>query len=123
LADNSHAWAPTSSWIACAVHFGARAVILDEPMAALGVTRSGLVLRYVKQAAQEHGIGVIFITHNPHHVFLIGDHFLVLSHGEVDLDTPRSDLTLDKLMFHMAGGDGLRSLEHEIHSSRAGAPS
>jgi len=104
--------------IARAVHFGARVLILDEPTAALGVAQSGLVLRYISQAARQQGIGVIFITHNPHHAFLVGDHFMVLSRGEVELDTPRSELTLDKLMFHMAGGKGLSALEHEIHADR-----
>ncbi len=107
--------------IARAVHFGARMLILDEPTAALGVAQSGLVLRYIAQAAREQGIGVIFITHNPHHAYLVGDHFMVLARGEVDLDTPRSELTLEDLMFHMAGGKGLSTLEHEIHG-RAGPP-
>lgn len=105
--------------IARAVHFGARVLILDEPTAALGVAQSGLVLRYIKQAAQEQGIGVIFITHNPHHAMLVGDHFMVLARGEVELDTPRADLTLEKLTYHMAGGNGLRSLEHEIRGTSA----
>ncbi len=108
--------------IARAVHFGARVLILDEPTAALGVAQSGLVLRYIAQAAREQGIGVIFITHNPHHAFLVGDHFMVLARGEVDLDTPRSELTLENLMFHMAGGKGLSTLEHEIHAKVAPAP-
>ena len=79
--------------IARAIHFGARVLILDEPTAALGVAQSGLVLRYIAQAAREQGIGVIFITHNPHHAYLVGDHFMVLRRGEVDLDTPRAALT------------------------------
>jgi simple sugar transport system ATP-binding protein len=108
--------------IARAVHFGARVLILDEPTAALGVAQSGLVLRYITQAAREQGIGVIFITHNPHHAFLVGDHFMILARGEVDLDTPRSELTLENLMFHMAGGRGLSTLEHEIHGAGRPAP-
>ncbi len=104
--------------IARAVHFGARVLILDEPTAALGVAQSGLVLRYISQAARSQGIGVIFITHNPHHAFLVGDHFIVLARGEVGLDMPRADLTLDNLMFHMAGGKGLSALEHEIQGER-----
>lgn len=101
--------------IARAVHFGARVLILDEPTAALGVAQSGLVLRYIATAARQHGIGVIFITHNPHHAFMVGDHFMVLSRGEVELDTPRSELTLEDLMYHMAGGAGLDALQHELH--------
>ena len=100
--------------IARAVYFGARVLILDEPTAALGVNQSGIVLKYVAAAAREQGIGVIFITHNPHHAYMVGDHFIVLSRGAVDLDQPRSALSLDELMFHMAGGAGLSALEHEL---------
>ncbi|MGH7057635.1 MAG: ATP-binding cassette domain-containing protein [Acetobacteraceae bacterium] len=107
--------------IARAIHFGARVLILDEPTAALGVTQSGLVLRYIAAAAHEHGIGVIFITHNPHHAYMVGHHFLVLEHGEVSLDAPRADLTLERLTFHMAGGAGLNALEHELHHGEAAA--
>ncbi len=108
--------------IARAVHFGARVLILDEPTAALGVMQSGLVLRYIAQAAREQGIGVIFITHNPHHAYLVGDHFMVLARGEVDLDTPRSELSMENLMFHMAGGTGLVTLEHELHDRAPSGP-
>jgi simple sugar transport system ATP-binding protein len=102
--------------IARAIHFGARVLILDEPTAALGVAQSGIVLKYIASAARDQGIGVIFITHNPHHAYMVGDHFMVLLRGEVDLDIPKSEITLDNLMFHMAGGAGLNALEHEIRS-------
>jgi len=108
--------------IARAIHFGARVLILDEPTAALGVTQSGIVLRYIAQAAREQGIGVIFITHNPHHAYMVGDHFMVLARGEVELDAPRSELSLDDLMFHMAGGAGLNALQHELHRGETPAP-
>jgi simple sugar transport system ATP-binding protein len=60
--------------IARAVFFGARVLILDEPTAALGVKQSGVVLKYIT-AAKEAGFGVVFITHNPHHAHMVGDHF------------------------------------------------
>jgi len=109
--------------IARAVHFGARVLILDEPTAALGVAQSGFVLRYIASAARDQGVGVIFITHNPHHAYLVGDHFLVLQRGEVELDASRADLTLESLMFHMAGGAGLGALEHELHGKPKDGPS
>ncbi|MFC7742856.1 ATP-binding cassette domain-containing protein [Nocardiopsis composta] len=99
--------------IARAVYFGARVLILDEPTAALGVKQSGVVLKYVR-AAREAGLGVVFITHNPHHAYMVGDHFAVLRLGEVELDAPRSELTLDDLTHHMAGGAELDALEHEL---------
>ncbi|MCY9787557.1 ATP-binding cassette domain-containing protein [Nocardiopsis sp. EMB25] len=103
--------------IARAVYFGARVLILDEPTAALGVKQSGVVLKYVS-AAREAGLGVIFITHNPHHAYMVGDHFVVIKLGETELDQPRSELTLDDLTHHMAGGAELDALQHELERAK-----
>ena len=67
--------------IARAVYFGARVLILDEPTSALGVKQAGVVLQYILQA-RERGVGVIFITHNPHHAYPVGDRFVVLNRGQ-----------------------------------------
>nr|WP_241562071.1 ATP-binding cassette domain-containing protein [Streptomyces hoynatensis] len=99
--------------IARAVYFGARVLILDEPTAALGVKQSGVVLRYIA-AARDRGLGVVLITHNPHHAHLVGDHFTVLRLGSVELAAPRSGVTLDELTRHMAGGAELAQLEREL---------
>ena len=66
--------------IARAVHFGARVLILDEPTSALGVTQAGVVLRYIARA-RDRGVGVVLITHNPHHAYPVGDRFLMLNRG------------------------------------------
>ncbi|MDT0331528.1 ATP-binding cassette domain-containing protein [Nocardiopsis lambiniae] len=104
--------------IARAVYFGARVLILDEPTAALGVKQSGVVLKYIS-AARDAGLGVIFITHNPHHAFLVGDHFVIVKLGRMELDQPRSELTLDDLTHHMAGGAELDALQHELKRGEA----
>lgn len=107
--------------IARAVYFGAKVLILDEPTASLGVHQSGVVLKYVAKA-RDSGIGVVFITHNPHHAYLIGDHFAVLKLGRMRLDAKRSEITLDQLVKEMAGGDELAALAHELDRSGAAAP-
>jgi simple sugar transport system ATP-binding protein len=99
--------------IARAVYFGARVLILDEPTAALGVKQSGVVLKYTA-AARDAGLGVVFITHNPHHAYLVGDHFMVLKRGAMNLDAKRSEITLEELTGQMAGGDELEALAHEL---------
>ena len=99
--------------IARAIYFGARVLILDEPTAALGVKQSGVVLKYVA-AARDAGLGVILITHNPHHAFMVGNHFIVLRQSEVELNATRAELTLDDLTHHMAGGAELDALKHEL---------
>jgi simple sugar transport system ATP-binding protein len=99
--------------IARAVYFGARVLILDEPTAALGVKQSGVVLKYTA-AARDAGLGVIFITHNPHHAYLVGDHFVILKLGRMSLDRKRDETTLDELTRQMAGGEELDALSHEL---------
>ncbi|MER6267354.1 ATP-binding cassette domain-containing protein [Streptomyces sp. NPDC001797] len=103
--------------IARAVYFGARVLILDEPTAALGVKQSGVVLKYIA-AARERGLGVIFITHNPHHAYMVGDHFSVLRLGTLELSAERSAITLEELTNHMAGGAELAALKHELSQVR-----
>lgn len=99
--------------IARAVYFGARVLILDEPTAALGVKQSGMVLRFIATARDE-GIGVILITHNPHHAHMVGDHFVLLNLGRSVLDAARDEVTLEQLTLEMSGGGELDSLAHEL---------
>jgi simple sugar transport system ATP-binding protein len=99
--------------IARAVYFGARVLILDEPTSALGVRQSGVVLKYVRAAA-ERGLGVIFITHNPHHAFPVGDRFLLLNRGHSLGDFAKEDISREELTRLMAGGAELEALEHEL---------
>jgi simple sugar transport system ATP-binding protein len=99
--------------IARAIYFGARVLILDEPTSALGVKQAGVVLRYVVQSAQR-GVGVIFITHNPHHAHPVGDHFVLLNRGRVIGDHAKADVTREQLVREMAGGAELEALTHEL---------
>lgn len=99
--------------IARAVHFGAKILILDEPTAALGVKQAGVVLRYIVQA-RERGLGVIFITHNPHHAYPVGDRFLLLKRGRILGSYERGKITREELTALMAGGSELEELSHEL---------
>jgi simple sugar transport system ATP-binding protein len=88
--------------VARAVHFGARILILDEPTSALGVKQAEIVLGYVRRA-RERGIGVILITHNVQHAYLIGDTFVVLFLGRQLGTFKKRDLTETQLLGLMAG--------------------
>ncbi|MET7847106.1 ATP-binding cassette domain-containing protein [Streptomyces avermitilis] len=105
--------------IARAVYFGAKVLVLDEPTAALGVKQSGVVLKYVA-AARDAGLGVVLITHNPHHAYLVGDRFVLLKRGAMFGSHTREEITLDELTRQMAGGSELDDLRHELE--RAPAP-
>jgi simple sugar transport system ATP-binding protein len=96
--------------IARAVYHGARVLILDEPTSALGVHQAGIVLRYVAQA-RTRGLGVVFITHNIHHAYPIGDIFTLLSHGRSVGTFAKADITQQEVLTIMAGGRELAALD------------
>jgi simple sugar transport system ATP-binding protein len=107
--------------IARAVYFGARLLILDEPTSALGVKQAGVVLKYIVQA-RDRGLGVIFITHNPHHAYPVGDRFLLLNRGRSLGDFAKSEIPLAELTRLMAGGAELEALAHELERGNGGGP-
>jgi simple sugar transport system ATP-binding protein len=104
--------------IARAVYFGARVLILDEPTAALGVKQAGVVLKYILQA-RDRGVAVIFITHNPHHAYPVGDRFVILNRGQSLGTFDRSEIDRQELVRLMAGGRELAELEHELEAVKA----
>ncbi len=98
-----------------AVYFGARVLILDEPTSALGVKQAGVVLKYILQA-RERGVAVIFITHNPHHAYPVGDRFVILNRGQSLGAFEKSQIDRQELVRLMAGGTELAELEHELEA-------
>ena len=78
--------------------------------------QAGVVLKYVVQAKQR-GIGVILITHNPHHAYPVGDHFVILRRGQIFGDFAKDEIGLDQLVQMMAGGADLEALSHELESA------
>jgi simple sugar transport system ATP-binding protein len=107
--------------IARAVYFGAKVLILDEPTSALGVKQSGVVLRYVAQA-RDRGLGVIFITHNPHHAYPVGDRFVILNRGRLAGDWRKNEISRDELVKQMSGGAEIEALEHELRRELPNEP-
>ena len=105
--------------IARAVYFGAKVLILDEPTSALGVKQASVVLKYVAQA-RARGLGVIFITHNVHHAWAVGDKFTVLNRGKTLGTHTKTSITREELLNMMAGGKELEQLSAELEEfSRA----
>jgi simple sugar transport system ATP-binding protein len=99
--------------IARAVYFGAKVLILDEPTAALGVKEASVVLRYIAQA-RARGLGVVFITHNVHHAYPIGDRFTLLNRGRSYGTFKKSEVSREEVVAMMAGGQELEDLTHEL---------
>jgi simple sugar transport system ATP-binding protein len=99
--------------IARALHFGSRALVVDEPTAprsVAGATQAGHALL----AARARGLAVVVVTANPRYAHLIGDSFLLLASGQVAGHLTREDVDADSLTRLMAGDDELTSLTATI---------
>jgi simple sugar transport system ATP-binding protein len=106
--------------IARALHFGARALVIDEPTAPMTVAQRSLVLRSVV-AARDRGLAVVFVTHSPQYAHLVGDRFLLLADGRVAGDLTREDVDADDLTRLVAGGDELSRLTASLRAARPGS--
>ena len=103
--------------IARALHFGARALVIDEPTAPMTVAQRALVLQSVV-AAREAGLAVLFVTHSPQHAPLVGDRFLLLGGGRVAGDLTREDVDVHDLTRLVAGGDELSRLGDSLRAAQ-----
>jgi simple sugar transport system ATP-binding protein len=99
--------------IARAIHFGAKVLILDEPTSALGVHQAAMVLKFVIEA-RLRGLAVIFISHNIHHAYPVGDVFTLLNRGRRSGTFRKSEITRDEVVAIMSGGEDLKAVEAEI---------
>jgi ABC-type sugar transport system ATPase subunit len=68
--------------IAKAVLWNTKLVIMDEPTAALGVAQTAMVLGLIRRLAN-HGLAVLFVSHNMNDVFEVADRIAVLYLGKV----------------------------------------
>ena len=99
--------------ISRAIYFGAKVLVLDEPTSALGVHQASMVLKYIVKAASQ-GLAVILITHNVHHAYPVGNSFTVLNRGRSMGTFKKDDISREKLLSMMAGGEELNKLEVEL---------
>ena len=99
--------------IARAVYFGAKVLILDEPTSALGVHQAAMVLKFIIEARMR-GLAVIFISHNIHHAYPVGDTFTLLNRGRNRGTYAKSDISRDEVISIMSGGEDLKAVEAEI---------
>ncbi len=65
-----------------AVHWGSRVLIMDEPMAALGLQEAGRVQDLVLRLA-ERGLTLIIVSHNLDHVFTLSTRIAVMRLGRL----------------------------------------
>jgi simple sugar transport system ATP-binding protein len=83
--------------IARSVHSDARILLLDEPLAAMGVREGAMVLDLIRRLREDGDVSIIMILHNYVHVFQACDRVNLLNDGEIVLDKPTAETSVEEL--------------------------
>ncbi|MEO0496855.1 MAG: ATP-binding cassette domain-containing protein [Pseudomonadota bacterium] len=69
-----------------------RLLMLDEPLSALDAERKARILPYLKRAATEFGVPIIYVTHSVEEVLTLADRVIMLRGGAVEAEGEPADL-------------------------------
>ena len=83
--------------IARSVHSDARILLLDEPLAAMGVREGALVLDLIRRLRESGEVSIVMILHNYVHVFQACDRVNLINDGEIVLDKPTAESSVEEL--------------------------
>ena len=78
-------------------------LIMDEPMAALGIQEERKVIELIKNL-RDTGFAILVVSHNLDHVFSVSDRIIVLSTGKVSGILDAGDATHEQIVGLMMGG-------------------
>jgi simple sugar transport system ATP-binding protein len=83
--------------VARAVYSEAKILLLDEPLAAMGAKEAALILELVRDLKRKGDVSIIIIAHNYGQVLEICDRVNLLQHGQITLDKPASQTSVQEL--------------------------
>ena len=88
--------------------WGRHVVLMDEPVAALGVAQTQSVLNLIRTLGDE-GMAVVCISHNMQHVMEVCHRAVVLYQGQMAGDVPIADVEPRDLVDLITGASLVRS--------------
>jgi simple sugar transport system ATP-binding protein len=83
--------------VARSVYSDAKILLLDEPLAAMGVREGALILQLVRDLKERGEVSIIIIAHNYAQVLEVCDRVNLLQHGEITFDKASADTSLEEL--------------------------
>jgi simple sugar transport system ATP-binding protein len=90
--------------VARSIYSSPTVLIMDEPLAALGVRESKLVLNLVQELKSRGDVSIIIIAHNYAQIFEISDRINFLSGGRIIYDKRTKDTTVNELIDLVTSG-------------------
>jgi simple sugar transport system ATP-binding protein len=85
-------------------------LVLDEPLAALGVREGANVLGLIQNLRRQRNVSIILIVHSYNQVFEVCDRINFLHSGEIVLDASTSDTTEEELIRIVKSGLGREAI-------------
>jgi len=83
--------------VARTVNSDADIILLDEPLAAMGVKEGAQILDLIARLKEEGNVSMIVILHNYVQVFEACDRVNLIQDGLITLDKPTSETSVDEL--------------------------
>ncbi|BAV51287.1 Probable ABC transporter [Mesorhizobium loti] len=106
--------------VARSIYSSPKILVLDEPLAALGVRESAHVLGLIQNLRQQRQVSVILIVHNYNQIFEVCDRINFLHSGEVALDASTADTSEEELIRIVKSGLGTRAIDAAAAEVRPG---
>src|SRR6201984_428363 len=97
--------------VARSIYSSPTILVLDEPLAALGVRESAHVLGLIQNLRQQRQVSVILIVHNYNQIFEVCDRINFLHSGEVALAASTSDTSEEELIRIVKSGLGRKAID------------
>ncbi|HET6193099.1 MAG TPA: hypothetical protein VFE59_39560, partial [Trebonia sp.] len=83
--------------VARSVFSNPKILLLDEPLAAMGVKEGSLILDLILQLKQRGDVSIIIIAHNYGQVLEVSDRVNMIQDGKITLDKLSSETSADEL--------------------------
>ncbi len=96
--------------LARAIASGPRALLLDEPLAALDLPLRSRVLPYLLRVRDELALPMLYITHDPDEAMLLGERVAVLDEGRLVATGPPRDVLWSREVLPLAETLGLENV-------------
>jgi simple sugar transport system ATP-binding protein len=105
--------------VARTVNGDADIILLDEPLAAMGVKEGAQILDLVARLKEEGNVSIVMILHNYVQVFEACDRVSLIQDGLITLDKPTSETSVEELTDIVV--DEYRRAREEAHREEAQA--
>ncbi len=102
--------------VARAVYSEAKILLLDEPLAAMGVKEGAIILDLVRRLRERGDVSVIIIAHNYGQVLEVCDRVNLIQHGEITLDKYSRETSVQELT-EMVVAEFRKALEERQRSA------